>query len=81
MADIKITFVVPRNEIPAIFEMMEAETTPPCELRIKKFSVNKALCDIATNRNRCMGMREIEIVTDAENSNYFRETLGGVAYD
>lgn len=62
MADVKLTFVVPRNEVGAIFGMMEAEDTPKCELRIKK-------------PNACV--REIEIITDRENTGYFRETLGG----
>lgn len=79
MANVKLTFVVPRNEIPALFEMMEAEGTPKCELRIKKFNASETLRDIVTDGNKCIGVREIEILTDAENTGYFRETLRGGA--
>lgn len=77
MADVKLTFLVPRNEIPALFEMMEAEDTPKCELRIKKSNASEALRDIVTDSNKRINVREIEILTDAENTGYFRETLGG----
>lgn len=76
MADVRLTFILPRNKIPALFEMMEAEDTPKCELRIKKSDASKALCDITTDGSKHIGVREIEIITDAENANYFRETLG-----
>lgn len=81
MADVKLRFIVPRNEIPALFEMMEAEDTPKCELRIKLSNVSEALRDIVTDGNKRVGVREIEILTDAENTGYFRETLGGVGND
>lgn len=46
-----------------MFALMEAEDTPACELRIKKSNG---------------GVREIEIVTDEANADYFRDALGGV---
>ena len=46
-----------------MFALMEADNTPECELRIKKPNV---------------GLREIEIVTDEANADYFRNALGGV---
>lgn len=77
MADVKLTFVVPRNEIPALFDMMEAEDTPKCELRILKSTAPKVIRDIITDGNKRIGVRDIEIITDEANTGYFRETLGG----
>ena len=57
-----LSFKVPRTEIPGVFALMEADNTPACELRIKK-------------PNACV--REIEIVTDEANADYFRYALGG----
>lgn len=49
--------------MPGVFALMEAEDTPMCELRIKK-----------TNTR----VREIEILTDEANADYFRTALEGV---
>ena len=62
MATITLSFKVPRTEIPGAFALMEADNTPVCELRVKKPDG---------------GVREIEIVTDEANADYFRDALGG----
>jgi len=62
MATTTLSFKVSRTEIPGVFALMEADNTPACELRIKKTNV---------------GVREIEIVTDEANADYFRNALGG----
>ena len=62
MATTTLSFKVPRTEIPGVFALMEADNTPACELRVKKPNG---------------GVREIEIVTDELNADYFRDALGG----
>lgn len=62
MAITTLRFKVPRTKIPGVFALMEADTTPACELRIKKPNA---------------GVREIEIITDEANAGYFRTALGG----
>ena len=66
MTTTTLNFKVPRTEIPGVFALMEADNAPACELRIKKPNG---------------GVREIEIVTDEANADYFRNALlgGGVA--
>lgn len=63
MATTSLSFRIPRTEMPGVFALMEAEDTPMCELRIKK-----------TNTR----VREIEILTDEANADYFRTALEGV---
>lgn len=62
MATTTLSFKVPRTELPGVFALMEADDTPVCELRIKKSNV---------------GVREIEIVTDEANADYFCDALWG----
>ena len=62
MATTTLRFAIPRNKIPGVFALMEADKTPVCELRIKKPNA---------------GVREIEITTDDANADYFRTALGG----
>ena len=66
MATTTLRFTIPRNKIPGVFALMEADKTPVCELRIKKPNA---------------GVREIEIETEATNADYFRAALGGVKYE
>ena len=61
MATTTLSFKVPRTEIPGVFALMEADNTPACELRVKKPNG---------------GVREIEIVIDELNADYFRDALG-----
>lgn len=76
MANVKLSFVVPCNELSALYEMMEADNTPQCELRIRKSTVPQVIRDIVTDGSGA-GVRDIEIITDEENTGYFREMLGG----
>ena len=62
MATTTLSFKVPRTEIPGVFALMEADNTPACELCVKKPNG---------------GVREIEIITDEANADYFRDALGG----
>lgn len=62
MATTALRFTLPRTKIPSVYALLEADDTPPCELKIKK--ANK-------------GMHEIEIITDTTNAGYFRKALGG----
>lgn len=76
MADVKLRFVIPCNELSALYDMMEADKTPQCELRIKKSTAPQVICDIVTDGSGA-GVRDIEIITDEDNTGYFREMLGG----
>lgn len=77
MATTQLRFIVPRTEIPGVYDLMEADTTPECELRIKRADVSDALRDIVTDGKANVGVREVEITTDEENVGYFRNALGG----
>lgn len=76
MANVKLSFVVPCNELSALYDMMEADNTPQCELRIRKSTAPQVIRDIVTDGSGA-GVRDIEIITDEANTGYFREMLGG----
>ena len=77
MANVKLTFTIPCNELSALYDMMETDNTPQCELRIRKSTAPQVIRDIVTDGNRRIGVRDIEIITDEENTGYFRTMLGG----
>lgn len=77
MANVKLTFVVPCNELSALYGMMEADNTPQCELHIRKSTAPQVIRDIVTDGDRRVGVRDVEIITDEANTGYFRAMLGG----
>ncbi len=57
-----LRFTIPRAQVPGLFAIMEDDSTPACELRIKKPDAR---------------VREVEITTDEANADYFRTALEG----
>lgn len=55
-----LRFTIPRAQVPGVFALMEDDSTPACELRIKKPDA---------------GVREVEITTDEANADYFCTAL------
>lgn len=77
MATTLLRFIMPRTDIPGVYDLMEADATPECELRIRKADVDEVLRDIVTDGNKKIGVREVEIMTDEDHVCYFYDKLGG----
>ncbi|MCM1484068.1 MAG: hypothetical protein NC043_07010 [Muribaculaceae bacterium] len=80
MANVRLTFTIPGNELPALHGMMEADGTPPCELRICKTTVPRVIRDIVTDGDRRAGVRDIVITTDEVYAGYFRDNIWALGY-
>lgn len=74
MATTHLKFIVPRTELPRLYDQLEADNVPCHELRVRHFTASKVVRDIVTD-GKPIGVREVEIITDIEHRAYFRQIV------
>lgn len=78
MATTLLRFIVTRTQLHGVYALMDEDTTPECELRVRKPDITDALRGIVADGANNAGVREIEITTDEAHVGYFRNALEGI---